>query len=173
MRGWVPALATALAVAIGAGVAVGDDHRPPRAELRGGGESRNLHPWSLTWARPSGENGCVITNADGFPSYRPRLLLDHLHSKPRVFFRKRQRPRGVRLREYRRLGDDGAPRGSGRRVDVDLLKRSRGGETKGWAVRFRATVPDRRFYELSARWRDRQGCGGAQSLATSFRLVRD
>lgn len=110
-------------------------------------------------------------HADGFPSYRPRVLVQHVHSRPGVFFRKDQRPHGVSLYRYRRLRE-GAPVGEARRVDVDLRARRQDGEIVGWAARFRATVRERRFYDMEASWRDEQGCLGSQSVTTSFRLVR-
>lgn len=158
-----------LAVAFGASVAMGHDHRPPRAELRAGGDAHRLGYWSYGWTHPDGKF-CVTEQADGFPNYRPRLVVEHLHSRPRVLFRKDQRPRAVSLHQYRRLRN-GVPVGEGRRLDVSLMPRRRGGEIVGWAARFRATVPDRRFYDLSASWRDEEGCDGPESVATSFSLA--
>ena len=109
--------------------------------------------------------------ADGIREYKPRLVVAHLHSRPRVYFRKDQRPRRVSLRQYGRLRN-GFPVGDGRGVDVRLIPRRRGGTVIGWGVRFRASVPERRFYDMEASWRDEEGCGGGQSVATSFRLVR-
>lgn len=160
-----------LALAVGASAAMGHDHRPPPAELRGGGQALKLGYWTYSWDRSIGDGWCATTHADGIPAYKPRLLVKRRRSLPRVFFHKGQRPERVSLYQYRRLRN-GHPVGDGRRLSVDLLPQHQDGEILGWAVRFRASVPDRRFYEIEARWRDEEGCLSEQSVNASFRLVR-
>jgi hypothetical protein len=155
-------------VALGAGAAVwGHDHRVPRANLHVNGQVKRLQPWSFSWVHRDGP-ACVSEEGDGVPSFRP-IAEVHLHSTPRIVFRKEQRPRRVRA-----VADDRLEHGylaDARRLDVRLRKSHRDGR-RVWIAKFPARVRARLFVDVEAHWRDLEGCGGDESASWDFRLRR-
>jgi hypothetical protein len=143
------------------------DHRVPRATLHVNGQRDQLVPWSFSWVSRSGQN-CVGEEGDGVPNFRPRADV-HLHSTPRIVFRKEQRPRRVRALAAEQLENgylaDPKP------LDVKLEARHRG-QRRVWVAKLNATVRQRLFVDLHARWRDREGCGGPESASWDFSLRR-
>jgi hypothetical protein len=161
-------LALGALVALGAGAAVwAHDHRVPRANLHVNGLVKRLSPWSVSWVRRDG-SGCVAEDRDGTPTFRP-IANVHLHSTPRIVFRKEQRPRRVHV-----LAADHLQNGylaQAERLEVRLRKSHREGR-RVWIAKFRARVPARLFVDIDAHWRDVEGCGGGESASWDFRLRR-
>ena len=164
----------AASLAVGAFVALvvvatvsAHDHRVPGATLHVNGQRDRLGPWSISWVSRSGQ-GCVGEQADGVPDFRPRADV-HLHSTPRIVFRKEQRPRRVRALAAERL--ENGYLADPKRLDVKLRPRQRG-DRRVWVAKLDATVRHRLFVDLHARWRDREGCGGPESASWDFSLRR-
>jgi len=171
MRRTIGALAGALLAALAAFATVSaHDHRVPRANLHAGGVAKTLHPWNYEWVRRSGPGECIAIAADGIPNFRPRADV-RKHPGLRVVFRKSQRPRRVQALASRHLADDGylanAPT-----LAVKLRRRDRG-DHPVWVAAMHPTVRHRLFVDISAHWRDVDGCGGDQNASWSFRLKHD
>jgi hypothetical protein len=130
---------------------------------------KRLQPWSVTWVTASGP-GCAGQVIDGIPDFRPRAEVDHLHSSPRIVFHKSQKPRRVNALASRHLADDGYL-ADGRKLEVDLRPRDRDGH-RVWVARLETSVRHRLFVDLTARWRDQEGCGDTESASWDFRLKR-
>jgi hypothetical protein len=143
------------------------DHRVPRATLHVNGQRDRLGPWSFSWVSRSDQN-CVGEEADGVPNFRPRADV-HLHSTPRIVFRKEQRPRRVRALAAEQL--ENGYLADPKRLDLKLHARHRG-DRRVWVAKLNATVPHRLFIDLHARWRDQEGCGGRESASWDFSLRR-
>jgi hypothetical protein len=167
-RSVVALLIVSLAALGGAAAVWAHDHRVPRASLHVNGQVKRLSPWSASWTRRTGPNECVAWVADGVPNFRP-IADVHLHSTPRIVFRKEQRPSNVHV-----LVDDHLRNGylaDAERLEVVLRKGHRG-DRRVWIAKFRARVPDRLFVDIEARWRDVEGCGGHESASWDLRLRR-
>jgi len=165
----------ALTVAVVAGLAVipsiwAHDHRVPRTRLYVGGQVKRLTPWSFTWFRAADDSTCNGMTGDGIPTFLPSAEVDHRHARLGVVFQKQQRPRAVTA-----LADDHLSRvgylANGKRVDVHLQPRHRNGR-RFWAAVMRVTVHQRLFFDVNARWRDEEGCGGREDASWDFRLRR-
>lgn len=144
-------------------------HRVPGVKLRVNGQTKWLQPWSTTWSRQTGPNECVTQVGDGIPNFRPKVEVDHLHAKPRIVFRKRQRPRRVRA-----YADDRVSNGypyDGKALDLTLRPRQRRGDRRVWVAKLQATVEDTLFVNVNARWQDRDSCGGGNA-SWDFALIR-
>jgi hypothetical protein len=157
------ALLAALAVVA---TAWADDHRVPRASLHVSGEAKRLQPWSFEWVSGSGSGGCVAMAVDGIPNFKPRADV-RVHPGLRVVFRKSQRPNRVQALASRHL-DDGYL-ANARTLRVKLRKRDRGDHAV-WVAAMHPTVRHRLFVDISAHWRDVDGCGGDQNASWDFRL---
>ena len=147
--------------------------RPPPAELRAGGDSARLAPWTYSWRYPSGQAFCGAVVADGFPGYGPRLSLPHRHARPRVVFLRDRRPHVSRFRAYSEIGDGGTPVGRGKRVRSVVRPKRRRGEVVGWAIAFRVDVVARPYFDLDVSFRPRGRCGEGGSGSYSFGLERE
>ena len=159
----------ALAALVALATASAHDHRVPRANLHVGGMAKRLHPWSYGWVRGSSD-GCVAIHADGFPDFRPRADV-RVHPGLRVVFRKSQRPRRVQALASRHLADNGYL-ANARRLPIQLRSRERDGH-RVWVAAMHPTVRHRLFVDISAHWRDVDGCGGDQNASWSFGLKHD
>jgi hypothetical protein len=146
------------------------DHRVPRANLHVSGVAKTLHPWSYEWVSGSGSDGCAGIAVDGIPNFKPRADV-RVHPGLRVVFRKSQRPRRVHALASRHLADDGYL-ANARRLPVKLRKRDRG-EHSVWVAAAHPTVRHRLFVDISAHWRDVDGCGGDQNASWDFGLKHD
>ncbi len=163
-------LALAAAAALGSGAAAhAHDHQVPHAIVHVNKQVKQPHLWSSTWERRTGPNECVAQVGDGVPDFRPKVEVDHLHAKPRIVFRKKQRPRGVRVLTADHLRNGYLARSD--RRNVSLRKSHRQGR-RVWIARFRVRVSERLFIDVEANWQDVEGCGGNQSASWSFRLRR-
>ena len=158
----------AMAVPIAATAALAHDHRVPRANLHVNEQAKRLGAWTYSWVWPDGPDFCVVEHSDGIPGFRPRADV-HLHSTPRIVFRKQQRPRRVRALAGERL-EDGYP-ANPKRLEVKLLPREREG-ARVWVAKLHARVRHKLFVDLSAHWRDVEGCGGNEEASWSFSLSR-
>ena len=145
------------------------DHRVPRANLHVNEQAKPLGAWTSTWVRPDGPGFCVIEHSDGVPGFRPRADA-HLHSTPRVVFRKQQRPRQVKALASDHLAHGYLGRNA-QRVDVHLRPRHRDGR-RVWVAKLHTTVRDRLVVDVTAHWRDAEGCGGNEQASWSFSLRR-
>jgi hypothetical protein len=146
------------------------DHRVPRAILHVSGEGKRLHPWSFEWLSRSGPNECVGVAGDGVPNFRPRADV-RVHSEPRVVFHKRQRPHDVRALASHRRSDDG-DLADARKLPVRLRTRERDGHPV-WVAIMEVTVRHRLFVDVTAHWRDEDGCGVDQNASWDFGLKHD
>jgi len=171
MRRTIGALAGALLAALAAFATVSaHDHRVPRANLHAGGVAKTLHPWNYEWVRRSGPGECIAIAADGIPNFRPQADV-RKHPGLRVVFRKSQRPRRVQALASRHLANDGYL-ANARTLAVKLRRRDRG-DHPVWVAAMHPTVRHRLFVDISAHWRDVDGCGGDQNASWSFRLKHD
>jgi hypothetical protein len=144
----------------------GHDHRVPRANLHVNGQAKRLGAWTSSWVWPDGPGFCVIEHSDGVPGFGQRADV-HMHSTPRIVFRKEQRPRRVHAIAGKRL-EDGYP-ADPKRLDVKLLPRERDG-ARVWVAKLHARVRHKLFVDLTAHWRDVEGCGGNEEASWSFSL---
>ena len=157
------------AALMAATAAWGHDHRVPRVNLHVNEQAKRLHAWSYSWVSADGPGRCVGEEGDGVPGFRPRAEV-HLHSTPRVVFRKKQRPRRVKALASDHLAHGYLGRNA-RTLGVDLRPRRRDGH-RVWVAKLGATVRDKLFVDLSAHWRDIEGCGGDEEASWSFSLKR-
>jgi hypothetical protein len=146
--------------------------KPPRAELRANGDSARLGPWTYGWQYPSGQS-CGSVVSDGLPNYRPRLSVPHRHSQPRVVFLGNRRPRVARFHAYSEISDEGTPEGKGKRVRFQVEPKRHGGETIGWAIRFRVDVVERPYFNLKVSFRPRGRCREGGNGSYAFGLERE
>jgi hypothetical protein len=158
-------LAAALLGVLGAWA---QDRRPPVARLHVGGVVRSLHPWSFHWTRRHGHK-CVAENADGVPTFRPRVSVDRRRARPKVAFEKGQRPRRVRAYASRRLVNGYLARAH--RVRVRLRPHG-SGRHRSWVARMRVKVKRRAFVAVVGVWRDQEGCNAGERASWSFSLRR-
>jgi hypothetical protein len=165
-------VAAAILVALLAALPAGaSDHRKPRVVLFTTGERRVGHPWTYTWVRPS-NGSCLVIHADGVPDldnagapWRPTRAIH-------VRLWKRQKPGRVTVAAYRKLSSYGAPAGRARTLAYRLRKRVWSTGRRIWVVRFRGPDVPHLYFELTARWRDTQGCGGTEELSAAWHLRR-
>lgn len=164
-------LGLVLGLVVSAAPVSAHDHRRPKVILRSHGESQTGRPWTWTWSRATG-GGCSIVHTDGESNYRRRAMAWNPNNPLHLYLYKRQEPERVKVRTYRRLGDDGFPVGNGRRAQLHLRRKVLDNGRRIWIADFNA--PDRRRLYLDARavWRDVEGCGGAQSLDMVFHIRR-
>ena len=157
---------------IGASTASAHD-RPPRAQLHVDGEKHKLGTWSYNWTSSGGGGFCSAIHADGFPSYKPEASVDSLHSRPRIYFLRNQRPRVEGFRAYSQL-DNGSPTGPSERVDSRLSRVRRDGEVVAWKLRFRTEVVDERYFDLDVSFvRKNRRCGDFGEASYAFGLERE
>ena len=91
-----------------------------------------------------------------------------MDSKLRIVFHKRQRPSRVHALASRHLADDGYL-ANARRLPVELNRRERD-DHPVWVAIVEATVRHRLFVDLTAHWRDVDGCGSDQNASWDFGL---
>jgi hypothetical protein len=159
------ALLASTAMAVGASA---HDHRVPRTRLHVGEHGVRLVPWSYEWVRRSG-GYCTAQAADGAPTFRPIVDVHEPKSFPRVVFRKPDRPRRVVVRVSDHLEDGYLA--NAQRIRARLQARHRNGH-RFWVASTGVTVTHRLFFDVYARWRDTEGCGGREDASWSFRLRR-
>lgn len=147
------------------------DHRQPRVTLRSHGESQRAQVWSSDWTTGDGKH-CSTGIGDGIPNYRRRAMAWNPNNPLHLYLYKRQEPERVKVRTYRRLGDDGFPVGNGRRAQLHLRRKVLDNGRRIWIADFSA--PDRRRLYLDARavWQDVEGCDVSQSLDMVFHIRR-
>jgi hypothetical protein len=158
-------LAAALLGALGAWA---QDRRPPAARLHVGGMVSTLHPWSFHWTRRHGHK-CATQDADGVPTFRPRVAVDRRRARPKVVFKKSQKPRRVTAFASRHLVNGFLARAH--RVKVRLRPRG-SGRDRSWVAKMRVKVKRRAFVALVGVWRDQEGCHSRQRASWSFNLHR-
>jgi hypothetical protein len=122
--------------------------KPPRSYLRDG--ERRLQRGKLgsyCWVT-GGEGMCV----DALPAWpkRDRVGSDE---KLRIRFRKKQKPTTLSLTTFKKVKNNGLPKGDGRRAQRRLERVKVDGETIGWKAIFSVPKPGRHYY-ISAfvRW---------------------
>jgi hypothetical protein len=153
---------------VAATTALGHDHHVPRVNLHVNEQAKRLGAWTSSWVWPDGPDFCVVEHSDGVPGFgRPAGV--HLHSTPRIVFRKEQRPRRVRALAGKDL-EHGYP-ADPKRVEVDLLQRERDG-SRIWVAKLHTRVRHKLFVDVTAHWRDVEGCGGDEEASWSFSLRR-
>jgi hypothetical protein len=146
------------------------DDIPPKLHVRLGGEATKLTSWSSTDVFDHG-GSCSTLFADGVPTWRPVIAVDHRHAAPRLVFHSPQRPTRISVDASTTLrqGFLSDPK----RLDVDLQPRRRHGRRVAWIGAFRIGVPHRRFVNVSAAWRDPRACTPAREEASwDFELTR-
>jgi hypothetical protein len=147
----------------------GHDHHVPRVNLHVNEQAKRLHTWSYSWVSADGPGRCVGQEGDGTPTFRPGADV-HLHSTPRIVFRKAQRPRRVHALASDHLAHGHLGR-KARRLDLGLRPRERDGH-RVWVAKLHARVRDKLFVDLTAHWRDVEACGGNEEANWSFSLRR-
>jgi hypothetical protein len=167
-----PILVLGLVVSVGLAAAClgwANDRHVPRANVSVSGTAKLLSPWSVEWVKSGRHHMCSRESGDGIPSFRPRVGVDRAHVSPRVILHKRQRPRRVIAYADNRLANGYLAHA--RRVPVELRARHRHGQ-RYWVAEMKVHVKHRLLFAVTAFWRDVEGCGGRESAAWSFGLVR-
>ena len=164
-------LLVALVVGASATPALAHDHRSPRVVLRSHGEKQRAQVWSSDWTTRQGKF-CSTGIGDGIPNYRRRAMVWNPNNPLHLYLYKRQKPKNVKVRIHRRLGNDGFPEGRGRRVQVHVRRKILDNGRRVRIADFK--LSDRRRFYVDARavWRDIEGCGGSQSLDMVFHIRR-
>lgn len=146
---------------------------PPPVELHVDGAKESLGSYTYSWTSSGGGGMCSATHADGIPSYKPDASVDSLHSRPRIYFLRNQRPRVEGFRAYSQL-DNGRPTGPSERVDGRLSRVRRDGEVVAWKLRFRTEVVDERYFDLDVSFvRKNRRCGDSGEASYAFGLERE
>jgi hypothetical protein len=158
-------LLLALAVAVaGATPASAHDHRVPSVKLHVGDEAQGGGLLYYTWLRRSGEF-CVSEHGDGAGGFPAPLDVSPGTHTARLVFRKRQRPRTVRLRAWRDVESGGQPRGPGETLRARLAPRKgEDGLVDRWVARFELRLGPDYYIHAFARWRDEDRCGTQELL---------
>jgi hypothetical protein len=143
------------------------DHRIPKVVLHSGGETQIGNYVSESWTRPSGRF-CLFEHGDGFGGY-PKAI--GYRPGDEVFFRlnKKQRPDEVKILSHRAV-KNGYATGRGVRLKVRLKRFRIKGKAAGWDAYFVPRSTRHNYLDFHVSWRDREGCGGSQSINRGFHL---
>ncbi len=158
-------------------VALGDDHRPPRATLRVAGQVQEGRVYHADgWAKRSRDpRYCNVSFATGFPKFRKPLkhssgeeIVVRLH-KPAL-------PVEIEVQRWPRVDEDGHAAGTPVPLPWVLRPRS-GGGGRSWEISVLVPSVDGHLYlGVTAYWADEDGCSpqpdlGSQYAAWTFHLV--
>jgi hypothetical protein len=149
------------------GVALGHDHRPPRASLRHGSLFQEGRLLRYHWSSVTDDGGCVsslIVAREGYP--HPPLPVEPGRLRARIRLSRPDRP--VALEVVARETNSEGSRGTRRRVAVTLRPRRPNGEVIGWTAVLRSRVEGALFLRVTGAWRDREGCRGPQRATWTF-----
>ena len=164
---------TAICLGLGGSIqpALAHDHFPPDARIMAaGGRQRGLD-YSVSWSRPSGPGECVTTDGDGDQVFPPGLAVPPGRVKGELLLTKRHRPQRLKLIGWEEVDEQGHAVGRGTVIDYDLGAKRRRGRVVSRVASFAVTVTDELYLAAGASWRDRDGCGGTQSVAWTFHLT--
>ena len=144
---------------------------PPRVELRAAGQSQPGGLNFAEWTSGAGPGYCVTYDADG-PGQYPEPL--HVGAGARVahfVFKRRQRPRTVRITAWHAVDDRGYPVGDGEQLDYELrARRFSDGRIHAWVASFDVQPPPDYYLDMYARWRDSRRCGGPRHMLRTYHL---
>lgn len=150
-------------------VVLAHDHAPPAAALRIAGAEQRGSLYSSSWTEPRGEY-CVSGSGDG-PYPRKRALISaRRQATAKIELRKAQRPDTLMVSGWRKVDEDGSPRGPRERLPVRLRRRGRGTE-RYWVARVPVDLAAPLYLDVFGRWRDSQGCEASQDTSWGFHLA--
>jgi hypothetical protein len=149
--------------------AAAHDHRIPTATIHGNSDFRRGRLFQWEWIYPADRGRCVTSAADGPLRFRGSPLAVGVGARRvNVKFHKRQRPKGnVDIASWSTVDPDGFPVGDPTYLPSKIFSRGAGAQRR-WLARFTVRAPKDAYLAVTARWRDRDGCGGTQSASWRF-----
>lgn len=168
---WIVFLVVLCVTSIAAGrAAVAHDHVAPQVVLKAGDVKQEGTPREVWWTRKTSDGGCVGSNATGTGEF-PDAVEVEMGGRAAFTFRKSQQPRGVSITMWSgaTIGDESV---MGEPDDIPFELRSfRIHGKRVWKAVFYRPEVGEHFFEVSARWRDDEGCGGGQGGFWRFHMV--
>ena len=151
--------------------ALAHDHRPPRVTAQIQKERYAGRFWSSSWAFRVDEQICGSSDDTGPGLFRKGELEFDAPAVVRIIFHKAQRPNLVKVVFWRRISEEGFPKGRLYRPKFHLKEvRSKGADPE-WMATFKARREGDYFVQVDARWADVEGCNHMQEGTWAFRLA--
>jgi hypothetical protein len=151
--------------------ALAHDHEPPRALLRHGTLEQEGRLIALRWTEPAGPDGCTSTLLLAKPRYpREGLPVGQGDFRARIRFAKPARPLSVQAVARPELDVEGDLTGRAADLAIRLRPRRPDGDVRAWAAIVTSRVEEDLYLRVTARWRDRDGCGDKQRATWTFHV---
>lgn len=150
------------AVTGNSGGAHAHDHKSPVVTLRAEGHHQDGVPREIWWVDRRSKDECVAWNAVGPGDFPDAMRVDR-GRKVRIRFHKQHKPRDASITMWKGLRvEERVVLGPPEKVDFELRRRARHGQTRAWDAVFQRPEVGEYYYEAFGEWRDRQDCGGNQ-----------
>jgi hypothetical protein len=158
--------------------AVAHDHKVPKAALLTSERRQQGQLLQSKWLDRFDADQCDILFRSAIPNF-PRAVQAGYGADVRVRVQKAAVPLEISVKAWRRLDEDGLPRGEAETVPAMVQPYIEQGQPKAWdAVILLPGAEARHFYiALEAWWADEQNCVpppdlGSQSATWAFHVVR-
>ena len=146
-------------------IALGHDHRRPKAVLKVEDETQKGRLVESSWVRKTSPRLCTSTDTTSPFRFPEQALKAAPGSLVAVRLRKAQPPHDVNLQTWHRINRRGGGRGEPEIVPTTLVPRVRDDEVVAWDVQFQPLDEKRHYYLLlEVHWDDEEGCGSPQPL---------